>query len=147
MLTVGADEPNNSIPVTATATYIDPAHPEVPNTVSAALDVPIVGDGFVGGLTPTIATELYVTAEDGDPSPSIKSGQRVSLVVQARHKNGKGFYSSLGYVTDNTQFVLTSGEQYGTLDGNEILGRAAGTIRVLAKWQGIEQAITVKVVD
>ena len=59
VLVVGADETNDTIPVTATATYIDPAHPEVPNTVSAALDVPVVGDalsptmpaGVVSGLT------------------------------------------------------------------------------------------------
>ena len=59
VLVVGADETNESIPVTATATYIDPAHPEVPNTVSAAKDVPVAGDalspsmpaGIVSGLT------------------------------------------------------------------------------------------------
>lgn len=55
VLVVGADETNESIPVTATATYIDPAHPEVPNTVSAALDVPVVGDAIQLGLTPSVA--------------------------------------------------------------------------------------------
>ena len=55
VLVVGVDETNESIPVTATATYIDPAHPEVPNTVSAALDVPVVGDAIQPGLTPSIA--------------------------------------------------------------------------------------------
>ena len=48
VLVVGLDEPNTTIPVTATALYVNPATPEVPATVSAALDVPVVGEGVIG---------------------------------------------------------------------------------------------------
>lgn len=47
------DERNTTIPVKARATYIDPAHPEVPAEISAALDVPVVGD-MVSGLNGVI---------------------------------------------------------------------------------------------
>lgn len=62
VLTVGADEPNATLPVTATATYIDPAHPEVPDTVSAQLDVPVVGDAVTPAMPVGIVKSLTIKA-------------------------------------------------------------------------------------
>lgn len=72
VLVVGLDEPNTAIPVTATALYTDPATPEVPGTVSAALSVPVVGDGVIG-FNPSIVASIAVNA----------SGVAVGHTVQA----------------------------------------------------------------
>lgn len=68
VLVVGIDEANTVIPVQATADYINPATPEVPNTVSASLDVPVVGDGVIG-FSPSIVASITVDAV------SIKAGK------------------------------------------------------------------------
>lgn len=61
VLVVGIDEANTVIPVQATADYVNPAAPEVPNTVSASLDVPVVGDGVIG-FSPSIVASITVDA-------------------------------------------------------------------------------------
>lgn len=61
VLVVGIDEANTVIPVQATADYINPATPEVPNAVSASLDVPVVGDGVIG-FSPSIVASITVDA-------------------------------------------------------------------------------------
>lgn len=61
VLVVGIDEANTVIPVQATADYINPATPEVPNTVSASFDVPVVGDGVIG-FSPSIVASITVDA-------------------------------------------------------------------------------------
>ena len=63
VLVVGLDEPNTTLPITATALYTNPATPEVPGTVSAALDVPVVGDGVIG-FNPSIIASIAVTASN-----------------------------------------------------------------------------------
>lgn len=68
VLVVGIDEANTVIPVQATADYINPATPEVPNTVSASLDVPVVGDGVIG-FSPSIVASITVGAV------SVKTGK------------------------------------------------------------------------
>lgn len=68
VLVVGIDEANTVIPVQATADYINPATPEVPNTVSASLDVPVVGDGVIG-FSPSIVASITVDAV------SVKAGR------------------------------------------------------------------------
>lgn len=68
VLVVGIDEANTVIPVQATADYINPATPEVPNAVSAALDVPVVGDGVIG-FSPSIVASITVDAV------SVKTGK------------------------------------------------------------------------
>lgn len=68
VLVVGIDEANTVIPVQATADYIDPATPEVPNAVSASLDVPVVGDGVIG-FSPSIVASITVDAV------SVKAGK------------------------------------------------------------------------
>lgn len=68
VLVVGIDEANTVIPVQATADYINPATPEVPNTVSASLDVSVVGDGVIG-FSPSIVASITVDAV------SVKTGK------------------------------------------------------------------------
>ena len=68
VLVVGIDEANTVIPVQATADYIDPTTPEVPNAVSASLDVPVVGAGVIG-FSPSIVASITVGAV------SVKSGK------------------------------------------------------------------------
>lgn len=68
VLVVGIDEANTVIPVEATADYINPATPEVSNTVSASLDVPVVGDGVIG-FSPSIVASITVDAV------SVKTGR------------------------------------------------------------------------
>lgn len=68
VLVVGIDEANTVIPVQATADYINPATPEVPNTASASLDVPVVGDGVIG-FSPSIVASITVDAV------SVKAGK------------------------------------------------------------------------
>lgn len=68
VLVVGIDEANTVVPVQATADYINPATPEVPNTVSASLDVPVVGDGVIG-FSPSIVASITVDAV------SVRSGK------------------------------------------------------------------------
>lgn len=60
VLVVGLDEPNTTIPITAIALYTNPETPEVPGTVSAALDVPVVGEGVIG-FNPSIIASIAVT--------------------------------------------------------------------------------------
>ena len=61
MVVCGLDEPNTTIKVTATADYVDPATPEVSNSVSAALDIPVVGAGVIG-FSPSLVTAIQVAA-------------------------------------------------------------------------------------
>lgn len=59
MVVCGLDEPNTIIKVTATADYVDPATPEISNSVSAALDIPVVGAGVIG-FSPSLVTAIQV---------------------------------------------------------------------------------------
>ena len=53
ILVCGLDENATTLRVKARATYIDPAHPEITQETSTALDVPVVGD-YLGGWSPSI---------------------------------------------------------------------------------------------
>lgn len=77
VLVVGIDEANTAIPVQATADYINPATPEVPNAVSASLDVPVVGDGVIG-FSPSIVASITV---DAVPVKIGKTGQAHATAV------------------------------------------------------------------
>ena len=61
MVVCGLDEPNTTIKVTATADYVDPATPEISNSVSAALDIPVEGAGVIG-FSPSLVTAIQVAA-------------------------------------------------------------------------------------
>ena len=53
ILVCGLDEGATTLRVKARATYIDPAHPEITQETSTALDMPVVGD-YLGGWSPSI---------------------------------------------------------------------------------------------
>ena len=82
VLVVGLDEPNTTLPVTATALYTNPATPEVPGTVSAALDVPVVGDGVIG-FNPSIIASITVTV------PNVTTGHTVQASAVATMIDGR----------------------------------------------------------
>jgi hypothetical protein len=82
VLVVGLDEPNTTIPVTATALYTNPATPEVPGTVSAALDVPVVGEGVIG-FNPSIIASIAVTV------PSTTVGHTAQATARATMIDGR----------------------------------------------------------
>lgn len=78
ILRCGLDETATSLKVTAQATYISPAIPEVDRTVSAALDVPVVGT-WVGGLK--VGELRWVSISGGS---TVKVGQSINLKAMAR---------------------------------------------------------------
>lgn len=82
VLVVGLDEPNATIPVTATALYTDPKIPEVPGTVSAALNVPVVGDGVIG-FNPSIIASIAVNV------PDVTMGHAVQATATATMIDGR----------------------------------------------------------
>ena len=82
VLVVGLDEPNTTIPVTATALYTNPEAPEVPGTVSAALDVPVVGDGVIG-FNPSIVASIDVTV------PAVTVDHTVQATAMATMIDGR----------------------------------------------------------
>ena len=82
VLVVGLDEPNTTIPVTATALYTNPATPEVPGTVSAALDVPVVGEGVIG-FNPSIIASIAVNV------PNVGVGKSVQATAKATMIDGR----------------------------------------------------------
>lgn len=82
VLVVGLDEPNTTIPVTATALYTNPATPEVPGTVSAALDVPVVGEGVIG-FNPSIIASIAVNV------PNVGVGKSVQATATATMIDGR----------------------------------------------------------
>lgn len=71
ILVCGLDESATTLRVKARATYIDPAHPEVTQETSAALDVPVVGD-YLGGWSPSIFKSLEISPS-GDAEIELKS--------------------------------------------------------------------------
>lgn len=95
VLVVGLDEPNINIPVTATALYTDPATPEVPGTVSAALNVPVVGEGVIG-FNPSIIASIAVNVPDVGVGESVQAtaeatmidGRTADVTMQAAWESG-----------------------------------------------------------
>lgn len=79
VLVVGLDEPNTTIPVTATALYTNPATPEVPGTVSAALDVPVTGDGVIG-FNPSIIASIAVNVSNVGVGKSAQATATATMI-------------------------------------------------------------------
>lgn len=79
VLVVGLDEPNTTIPVTATALYTNPATPEVPGTVSAALDVPVVGEGVIG-FNPSIIASIAVTVPPVTVKHTVQATAKATMI-------------------------------------------------------------------
>ena len=133
VLVVGIDEANTVIPVQATADYINPVTPEVPNTVSASLGVPVVGDGVIG-FSPSIVASITVGAV------SVKAG-------------GKGQAHATAVMIDGRKIDVTKQAAWtsaatatATVDNTGLVtGVAAGSARLTAALFGVsgQGAVTV----
>lgn len=125
VLVVGIDEANTVIPVQATADYINPATPEVPNTVSASLDVPVVGDGVIG-FSPSIVASITVDAV------SVKTGGTGQAHATAVMIDGRK-------IDVTKQAAWTSGDTATATVSNTglVTGVAAGPAKLTAALFGV----------
>lgn len=128
VLTVGLDERASDIKVAAKATYIDPAHPEVEDSLSESLDVPVVGDGLIG------LNAGFVTALTINPTTavSVAKGSSTPLTAYATLTDGRS--------VDVTNLVGWSSSAVATatvdMAGN-VTGVAAGTATITAALFGV----------
>lgn len=128
ILVVGLDEPNTTIPVTATARYIDPKTPEITATASEALDVPVTGDGVIG-FAPSIISAITVKGAD----TGVKNGKTVQLSAIATMLDGRE-----ADVTKQATWSTTP-STFATVGVNGLAtGKAAGSETVKAALFGIE---------
>ena len=136
IITCALDETATTLHVTATATYINPNTPEVDNTTSAALDVPVVGDGVIG-FTPSTVDSIKVTI---DPA-TVGTKKTVNAVATATMSDGRK--------ADVTNLVswASSDPTKATVDRNGVVtGVAAGSSNISATVFGIasnQVAVTV----
>lgn len=133
VLVVGIDEANTVIPVQATADYINPATPEVPNTVSASLDVSVVGDGVIG-FSPSIVASITVDAV------SVKAGKTGQAHATAVMIDGRK-------IDVTKQAAWTSAATAtATVDNTGLVtGVAAGSTKLTAALFGVSGQGTVTV--
>lgn len=133
VLVVGIDEANTVIPVQATADYINPATPEVPNTVSASFDVPVVGDGVIG-FSPSIVASITVDAV------SVKIGGAGQAYATAVMIDGRK-------IDVTKQAAWTSAATATATVGNTglVTGVAAGSTKLTAALFGVSGQGTVTV--
>lgn len=131
VLVVGIDEANTVIPVQATADYINPTTPEVSNTVSASLNVPVVGDGVIG-FSPSIVASITVapvTVKSGKTSQAhatavMIDGRKIDVTKQAAWTSA----ASATARVDNTGLV--TGGTAGSTDLTAALFGVRGQGRV-----------------
>ena len=133
VLVVGIDEANTVIPVQATADYINPTTPEVPNAVSASLDVPVVGDGVIG-FGPSIVASITVDAV------SVKAGKTGQAHATAVMIDGRK-------IDVTKQAAWTSAATAtATVDNTGLVtGVAAGSTKLTAALFGVSGQGTVTV--
>ena len=125
ILRCGLDETAEVLKVTAQATYIDPAHPEIDQTVSAALSVPVVGQ-WLGGWKTGAIESLEIQGEK-----AVKSGKHVALKAIATKTDGN--------TADVTNLAMWTVDANATITPNGVLtgtGTAAGAANVTAKFAG-----------
>lgn len=129
MLHVGIDEPNTNLTVNAVATFIDPKIPEVEQTRSANLSVPVVGDGVFG-----FKPELIVSV---DMSPlTAKVGQATKLKITGTLTDGR-----VADVTSLAVAAIKTGD--ATLDDILLTPKSAGAIVVSVRVLGIMKDFTI----
>ena len=133
VLVVGLDEPNTVIPVTATALYTDPKMPEVPATVSAALDVSVVGDGVIG-FNPSIIASIAVTV------PTVTAKKTVQASAVATMIDGRK-----ADVTMQAAWTSGAPEHATVSESGAVTGVAPGSVNVTATLFGVSGKQTVTV--
>ena len=123
ILRCGLDETAEILKVTAQATYISPAHPEIDQTVSAALSVPVVGTWLGGWKTGAIET-LEVQGEK-----TVKNGEHIALKAIATKTDGN--------TADVTNLAMWTVDQHATITPNGVLtGTGEGAANVTVKFAG-----------
>lgn len=123
ILRCGLDETAETLKVTAQATYIDPAHPEIDQTVSAALSVPVVGT-WLGGWKAGAIESIEIQGEK-----SVKVNGHVALKAIATKTDGN--------TADVTNLALWTVAANATITPNGVLaGTKAGTANVSVKFAG-----------
>ena len=126
ILRCGLDETAETLKVTAQATYINPATPEIDQTVSAALDVPVVGT-WLGGWKPDNIVSLSIKA-DAEPA-TVKAGETIALHAIAKKANGE--------LQDVTNFCVWTGDDTASVQPNGVVtGTKAGQATIKAKFAG-----------
>lgn len=119
ILRCGLDETAETLKVTARATYIDPAHPEIDQTTSAALSVPVVG-AWLGGWKPGAIESIAI---QGDKT--VKSGEHIELKAIVTKTDGN--------TADVTDLAVWSVDTHATIAPNGVLtGTGAGPAEVTA---------------
>lgn len=123
ILRCGLDETAEALKVTAQATYINPATPEIDQTVSAALSVPVVG-AWLGGWKAGAIESVEIRGEK-----SVKVNERVALKAIATKTDGN--------TADVTNLALWTVDAHATITPNGVLtGTTAGTADVSVKFAG-----------
>ena len=133
VLVVGIDEANTVIPIQATADYINPATPEVPNAVSSSLGVPVVGDGVIG-FSPSIVASITVGAV------SVKVGKKGQAHATAVMIDGRKVD-----VTKQAAWTSTAAATATVDNTGLVTGVAVGSARLTATLFGVsgQGAVTV----
>lgn len=123
ILRCGLDETAETLKVTAQATYINPATPEIDQTVSAALDVPVVGT-WLGGWKTGAIESLKIQGEK-----SVKVNGHVALKAIATKTDGN--------TADVTNLATWTVDAPATVTPNGMLtGTTAGAANVTVKFAG-----------
>lgn len=133
ILRCGLDETAETLKVTAQATYINPATPEIDQTVSAALSVPVVGT-WLGGWKAGAIESLEIQGEK-----SVKVNGNVALKAIATKTDGN--------TADVTNLATWTVDAHATITPNGVLtGTGAGTVNVTAKFAGAQATAQIVVV-
>lgn len=133
ILRCGLDETAEFLEVTAQATYIDPVHPEIDQTVSAALSVPVVGNWLGGWKTGAIKSL------DIQGGATVKAGESLTLKAIATKTDGNK--------ADVTNLATWSVDPPATITPNGVLtGSGTGALKVTAKFAGAVGTTQVTVV-
>lgn len=123
ILRCGLDETAETLKVTAQATYINPATPEIDQTVSAALSVPVVGE-WVGGWKVGAIESIEIQG-----GKTVKINEHITLKAIA-HKDD-------GNTADVTNLATWSADDKAAIAPNGVLtGKTAGAANVTVKFAG-----------
>ena len=118
--------------VTAQATYVNPATPEIDQTVSAALDVPVVGT-WVGGIKVGALSGLSIEGAD-----TVKASESVKLTAYAIKSDGSK--QDVSNLADWNVGVHAEVDKTG-----KVTGKSEGSAKVTVKFAGATADKTITV--
>lgn len=88
VLVVGLDEKLDTLKVQAKAVYVNPNIPEVDNTASVELEVPVVGNGSLG-FNANFLVSLTVSPKSVAEADVPDNGQTIKFICMANMANGR----------------------------------------------------------